>query len=173
MFIVLSYLAIEITSSSQTLTVGDTATITCTSLLGQADTIEWLLVDGPEMLQETNSGQAALELVLDPVSESMNGSVYRCRVIIGGATVDQDVTVTIQGELLFSCFSGHSFTCSSYRPPISHQLLIAPLLILYCYYHAHLIKKVRPWLKDIYRVVLKLLGEPNLSVGIVCHAESI
>ena len=81
--------------------MGGTATFTCTSLLGQADTIEWLLV-GTETSVVMNSGQATLDLVLDPVSESMNGGVYRCRVTIGGATVDLDITVTVQGELLGS-----------------------------------------------------------------------
>ena len=82
--------------------MGGTATFTCTSLLGQADTIEWLLVDGTETSVVMNSGQSTLDLVLDPVSESMNGGVYRCRVTIGGATVDRDITVTVQGELLGS-----------------------------------------------------------------------
>ena len=82
--------------------MGGTATFTCTFLLGQADTIEWLLVDGTETSVVMNSGQNTLDLVLDPVSESMNGGVYRCRVTISGATVDQDITVTVQGELLGS-----------------------------------------------------------------------
>ena len=82
--------------------MGGTAAFTCTSMLGQADTMEWLLVDGTETSVEMNSGQATLELVLDPVSESMNGGVYRCRVTISGATVVQDITVTVQGGLLGS-----------------------------------------------------------------------
>ena len=82
--------------------MGGTATFTCTSLLGQADTIEWLLVDGTETSVVMNSGQSTLDLVLDPVSESMNGGVYRCRVTISGATVNQDITVTVQGRLLGS-----------------------------------------------------------------------
>ena len=100
--IVFSHSAIDITSPAETPTVGGTATFSCTSLPGQADTIEWLLVDGTETSVVMNSGQATLDLVLDPVSESMNGGVYRCRVTIGGATVDQDITVTVQGELLGS-----------------------------------------------------------------------
>ena len=80
--------------------MGGTATFTCTSLLGQADTIEWLLVDGTVTSVVMNSGQSTLDLVLDPVSESMNGGVYRCRVTVSGASVDQDITVTVQGELL-------------------------------------------------------------------------
>ena len=99
--IVFSYLVVEITSPPQPLPLGDAATFTCTSLLGPADMIEWLLVDGTsEMSEEMDSGQTSLDLVLDPVSESMNGRVYRCRVTIGGATVDQDVTVMVQGELI-------------------------------------------------------------------------
>ena len=75
--------------------MGDSATFTCTSLLGTANTIEWLLVGGSSV--GMNSGETSLELVFNPVSESMNGAVYRCRVTIGGTTVDQDVTVTVQG----------------------------------------------------------------------------
>ena len=75
--------------------MGDTATFNCTSLLGQADTIEWLLVGGSSV--EMASGEASLDLVFDPVRESMNGAVYTCRVTIGGETVDQNVTVTVQG----------------------------------------------------------------------------
>ena len=92
-------LAIEITSPPEIPTVGDTATFTCTSLLGQANMIEWLLVDGTsETAVDTRNDQATLDLVFNPVSESMNGRVYRCRVTIGGGTVDQDVTVTVEGE---------------------------------------------------------------------------
>ena len=75
--------------------MGDTATFTCTSLLGQAGTIEWLLVGGSSV--GMNSAEASLELVFNPVSESMNGAVYTCRVTIDGETVDQNVTVTVQG----------------------------------------------------------------------------
>ena len=100
--IVFSHSAIDITSPAETPTVGGTAIFTCTSLLGQADMIEWLLVDGTETSEEMNSGQSTLDLVLDPVSESMDGGVYRCRVTIGGASVDRDITVTVQGELLGS-----------------------------------------------------------------------
>ena len=56
------------------------------------------MVDGSEMSAGMDSGQTSLDLVFDPVSESMNGAVYRCRVTIGGTTVDQDVTVTVEGE---------------------------------------------------------------------------
>ena len=100
--LIVFYSAIDITSPAETPTVGGTATFTCTSLLGQADMIEWLLVDGTETSVDMNSGQSTLDLVLDPVSESMNGGVYRCRVTISGATVNQDITVTVQGELLGS-----------------------------------------------------------------------
>ena len=68
-----------------------------------ADMIQWFLVDGgSETLQVMNTGQATLDLVLDPVSESTGGNMYRCRVTIGGSDMDWDVTVTVQGELLLS-----------------------------------------------------------------------
>ena len=85
------------------MTVGESATFTCTSLLGIADMIQWFLVDGgSETQQEMNTGQTTLDLVLDPVSQSMGGNMYRCKVTIGGGPVDRDVTVTVQGELLLS-----------------------------------------------------------------------
>ena len=85
------------------MTVGESATFTCTSLLGIAERIEWFLVDGAsETQQMMNTGQVALDLVLNPVSQSMDGRVYRCRVTIGGSDMDRDVTVTVQGELLLS-----------------------------------------------------------------------
>ena len=85
------------------MTVGESATFTCTSLLGMADMIQWFLVDGTsETQQRMNMGQEALDLVLNPVSQSMDGNMYRCRVTIGGSDMDRDVTVTVQGELLLS-----------------------------------------------------------------------
>ena len=99
----LFHLVIEITGPSQPVTVGESATFTCTSLLGMAERIEWFLVDGAsETLQVMNTGEATLDLVLDPVSESTGGNMYRCRVTIGGSDMDRDVTVTVQGELLLS-----------------------------------------------------------------------
>ena len=68
-----------------------------------AERIEWFLADGAsETLQVMNTGEATLDLVLDPVSESTGGRVYRCRVTICGSDMDRDVTVTVQGELLLS-----------------------------------------------------------------------
>ena len=45
-----------------------------------------------------NTGQTTLDLVLDPVSESTDGRVYRCRVTIGDGPVDRDVTLSVQGK---------------------------------------------------------------------------
>ena len=94
--------------------MGDRTTFTCNSLLGQADTIEWLL---SETVVETINDQTTLDLVFDPVSESMNNRVYRCRVTIGGESVDQNVTVMVQGEPLLSI----NFLCIR---PLVHLFLL-------------------------------------------------
>ena len=67
--------------------------------------IEWLGVDGEsEQPVVTSNDQATLDLVFNPVREGLDGGTFRCRVTIGGATVDQDVTVTVQGELFHTYF---------------------------------------------------------------------
>ena len=97
------YLATVQINGSTSLTVGERATFTCTSLLGMADMLQWFLVDGAsETLQVMNTGEATLDLVLDPVSESMGGRVYRCRVTTGGVPVDRDVTISVQGKRYLS-----------------------------------------------------------------------
>ena len=97
------YLATVQIDGSTSLTVGESATFTCTSLLGMADMIQWFLVDGAsETQQRMNMGQEALDLVLDPVSQSMDGNIYRCRVANGGDAMDGDVTISVQGKSYLS-----------------------------------------------------------------------
>ena len=90
-------IAIAISSSPQTVIVGDTVTYTCTSVLGPA-TIEWQDVDNGNMVLEMASGVMELVLVLDRVSQSMNGRRYRCRVMMDTGTIVDTVTLTIEGE---------------------------------------------------------------------------
>ena len=87
---------VDISSSLQTVTVGDTVTYTCTSLLGTA-TIEWQDVDNGNMMLEMASGVTELTLVLGPVSQNMDGNRYRCSVSIG-TPIFSVVTLTIEGE---------------------------------------------------------------------------
>ena len=99
------YLATVQIDGSTSLTVGESATFTCTSLMGMADMIQWFLVDGgSETQQVMNMGQAALDLVLNSVSQSMDGRVYKCRVTIGGDAMDGDVTISVQGKPFLSTF---------------------------------------------------------------------
>ena len=78
------------------MTVGDTVTYTCTSVLGPA-TIEWLDADNGNTMLEMDSGVTELALALGPVSQSMNGRRYRCTVTVGG-TFSTIVTLEIEGE---------------------------------------------------------------------------
>ena len=84
--------------SPQPVTVGDTVTFTCTSALGPA-MIQWEDRDNGDMILEMTSGmQTELALELGPVSQSMDGRRYRCRVVFNGDTILDTVTLTIEGE---------------------------------------------------------------------------
>ena len=64
-----------------------------------ADMIQWFLVEGTSETQRAiNMGEEALILVLNPVSQSMDGSMYRCRVTNDGDFMDGDVTISVQGK---------------------------------------------------------------------------
>ena len=68
-----------------------------------ADMIQWFLVDGTsETQREINMEQEALNLVLDPVSQSMDGNIYRCRVTNNGDAMNEDVTISVQGKPFLS-----------------------------------------------------------------------
>ena len=94
------------------MTVGDTVTYTCISVLGPA-TIEWQDADNANMMLEMASGVTELALVRGPVSQSMNGRMYRCSVMTDGGITLETVTLEIEGEptnnpWLFC----HRFSCS-------------------------------------------------------------
>ena len=80
------------------MTVGDTVTFTCISVLGPAR-IQWEDRDNGDVALEMTSGmQTELALERGPVSQSMDGRLYRCRVVIDGSTILDTVTLTIEGE---------------------------------------------------------------------------
>ena len=61
--------------------------------------IQWEDRDNGDMVLEMTSGmQRELALELGPVSQSMDGRLYRCRVVIDGSTILDTVTLTIEGE---------------------------------------------------------------------------
>ena len=92
------HIAVETSVSPQTVTVGDTVTFTCTSLLGPA-MIQWEDRDNGDMVLEMTLGmQTELALELGPVSQSMNGRRCRCRVQLENSTILETVTLTIEGE---------------------------------------------------------------------------
>ena len=61
--------------------------------------IQWEDRDNGDMVLELTSGmQTELALELGPVSQSMNGGRYRCRVQLENSTILETVTLTIEGE---------------------------------------------------------------------------
>ena len=94
----LFHIAVETSISAQTVTVGNTVTFTCTSVLGPA-MIQWEdRNNGDVVLEMTSVVQTELALELGPVSLSMNGGRYRCRVQLDSSTILETVTLTIEGE---------------------------------------------------------------------------
>ena len=92
------HIAVETSISPQTVTVGNTVTFTCTSVLGPA-MIQWEDVDNGDMILGMTSGmQTELAVELGPVSQSMDGRRYRCRVVFAGSTILETVALPIEGE---------------------------------------------------------------------------
>ena len=60
--------------------------------------IEWQDADNENVVLEMDSGVTGLALVLGPVSQSMNGTTYRCRIMIHSRTSLDTVTLIIEGE---------------------------------------------------------------------------
>ena len=61
--------------------------------------IQWEDRDNGDVVLEMTSGmQTELALELGPVSQSMDGRRYRCRVVIDGSTILDTITLTIEGE---------------------------------------------------------------------------
>ena len=63
--------------------------------------IQWEDRDNGDMVLGMTSGmQRVLPLKLGPVSQSMDGRRYRCRIAIDGSTIDilDTVTLKIEGE---------------------------------------------------------------------------
>ena len=61
--------------------------------------IQWEDRDNEDMVLEMTSGmQTELALELGPVSQSMDGRRYRCRVQLENSTILETVTLTIEGE---------------------------------------------------------------------------
>ena len=61
--------------------------------------IKWEDRDDGDMVLEMTSGMhTELALELGPISQSMDGRRYRCRVVIDGGTILDTVTLTIEGE---------------------------------------------------------------------------
>ena len=76
------------------LTVGTSATFTCTSDL-PATNIEWVY-DGEVVAVDTTGEQ--VDLTFDPGNDSLHERVYTCRATIEGNPFTDSVTVTVECE---------------------------------------------------------------------------
>ena len=100
---VLTIVGIEIVGGDQPLIVGVTNTITCITSLDISD-IVW--IDGMDSIVASNSdGVQQLNLVFNPVTDSIHNRVYMCRitaVAVDPATnlpleISETVTITVTG----------------------------------------------------------------------------
>ena len=76
--------------------MGSNASITCRSDI-DAQRMEWLTQEGTIIVSESNVTQ--LNLTFTPVSDSVHGQVYICRVVRSSSdTPEQNFTLNIEGQ---------------------------------------------------------------------------
>ena len=100
----LSVVGIETMGGDQSLTVGEMSTITCSTSLGISD-IVWI-DDMDTVVARNSEGVQQLDLVFNPVSDSIHNRMYTCRIT--AVAVDQStnenlvineaVTVQVRGK---------------------------------------------------------------------------
>ena len=96
MFIIVTT-GVVIRSSEGPLTVGHDADITCHSNL-VSDRIEWLIHSNQTVVAYLTNG-TELTLSFKPVNDSMNGTVYTCRVIRDDNDItEQNITISVKGK---------------------------------------------------------------------------
>ena len=93
--VIVFVLGLQITGASAPLTVGDTAAITCSSDL-DVSSIEWVYDDQVVL---SSVGQQELELVFNPVNDTIHNKTYTCRVTSPYGVQEHKVTLTVTGKL--------------------------------------------------------------------------
>ena len=81
--------------SDKPLIVGEVGTITCFSGLDVAS-MQWLFNN--EVMIESTSGQQLLDLVFNPVNDSIHNRQYSCRVTADGNVYSDNITVTVESK---------------------------------------------------------------------------
>lgn len=81
--------------SSEQLTVGSHAVMTCSSDSGVVDLMEWLLAG---LVVASSQFVQTLEHVLDPVSDTLHRSEVTCLVTRGTNTVNETQPISVIGE---------------------------------------------------------------------------
>ena len=71
------------------------ATLTCTSDVS-ANQIEWLDSERRVVARVTSMDQ--LDLIFNPVNDSIHNSVYTCRVTRGEEIAEQNITIDVTGN---------------------------------------------------------------------------
>ena len=88
---------VVIRSSEGPMTVGRDANVTCHSDL-VSDRIEWLIHSNQTVVTYLING-TQLTLSFKPVNDSMNGTVYTCRVIRDDDDItEKNFTMTVNGK---------------------------------------------------------------------------
>ena len=90
-------IAVEVTGLEQPLTVGETASVVCASIL-RVSSIQWLFDD--EIVKEDTSGLQELDLTFSPVNDSIHNRQYICKVTADGTTYSYPITVMVEGAML-------------------------------------------------------------------------
>ena len=91
----LSTSALNISGYSGTLMVGESANIICSSDL-DGTRIQWLY-NGTVV---ANSSSSQANLIFNPVSDSLHNRQYTCRVSNMYGSVEQTITISVQGKLI-------------------------------------------------------------------------
>ena len=87
-------IGITITANEDPLTVGQRATITCTTDT-ESSNIQWLF-NGVAVVEAVNTDQ--LDLEFNPVNDNIHNRVYTCSATINGVQHESSIIAIVDGE---------------------------------------------------------------------------
>ena len=90
------FVGVNIEGDRPPLTVGENATIICTSDVTDTTSMEWLY-NGEVVVN--SAGQQA-NLTFDPVEDNIHNREYTCRANASDVSFTSSITITVQGKTL-------------------------------------------------------------------------
>ena len=111
-------IGLQIAASSILFTVGETASLTCSSDL-DVSSIEWLY-SGQQVANST--GQQQLELVFSPVNDTIHDREYTCRVTSPYGTQEDAHLVIAEGKY---CIMINMSYCRGVNPTVCLEMITA------------------------------------------------